>query len=202
MCLVHHSVSDDQDKNRHMSFLMVVITAILESKGKLSPDSFRACSVLAFAATSLATCKHGTMNPGAVRGQVHVVWGVLHFVIAFVMGHLVRNPTSTFAHVGTLGSLIVAQTWLITSVSFEGGMEMNLHLVPTSLASQTLCVRFAIVLVGAFCPKPCDDLHEVPVETSSEHDALKTDISEAQRLRFLFHGQADHGTKPRKQQKS
>lgn len=139
----------------YFGFFMVGVCGLLESTGRLPPDSHRAALVLAFWGSGLIWHTHGVMKQLPVDQSLHILLAYVNYADAAVVAYSMRFTDSINAFVGGWALMILQATWLLTCGVYECCWDYSMHQVTAFLSGQCMLILLFIVLVfAAFGPKP------------------------------------------------
>ncbi|CAB9519478.1 expressed unknown protein [Seminavis robusta] len=126
-----------------LSFFHVGVLAMLESKGRLPPDSWRRGIALAFFLQTIIMVPHSMMLAHVVQRRFHGILAFSGFGCALMMSHSVYDPTSGMAFIASLALIVLHGAWWITIGFYSCCFDMPLHHITTKFALEILGIAMA-----------------------------------------------------------
>lgn len=153
----YHAAGDGLDGAMylHMSlytcFFFIGVVVLLESHGRLPPDSGRAALALVMFLGFFLWHAHGvqmlTDGMNNVMSVVHIYVGYINLVGGVTFAYSVMHPDSIIAHLMAWGLLVLQGTWIGTIAFYLCCFDMDEHMVEAYLCLQAILVSLTIVLV-------------------------------------------------------
>jgi hypothetical protein len=141
----------------YLSYFIIGICAIYESKGRLPVDTHRAALVLACVLQALIWNTHGTMKKLPADGALHILLGYINWATAISVAYSMRYTDSVLAYLTGFALLFLQGLWIFLAGLYECCIDLHYHDVATILALLCLLIFLGIALVaGHWGPKPSD----------------------------------------------
>jgi len=137
----------------YFNFMMIGLSQILESYGRLPPESARIVFGVTMMVEYIMLYPHAKMKEGAVDQSLHVYQSYFGFVNSLAMFYSVANPKSVVAYIFAMAIFFLQGCWWITIGFYMGGIDYAPHMIPTILASEILLLTLVImILCASFLP--------------------------------------------------
>lgn len=141
----------------YMSYFIMGICALYESKGKLPIDTHRAAFVIASIVQAQIWYTHGSMKKLPADAALHIILAYTNWANAAVVAYSMRYTDSVIAFLAGWAILVLQGIWIIISGLYECCIDLHYHDVATYLALLVMLIFLTIVLViGHFGPKLSD----------------------------------------------
>jgi hypothetical protein len=147
--LDHNTFANLTHQTLYFSYLLVGISAYMESKGKLPWDSHRGVAVVALITSALMWHAHGTMKLLMTDQLIHILLSYINLANALVVAYSMRFNDSAIAHIGGYALLVLQGMWLYTAGIYECCIDLPMHDIATYLAVQCLTLTGGIMMAVA-----------------------------------------------------
>mmetsp|Transcript_11188 Transcript_11188/g.17298 ORF Transcript_11188/g.17298 Transcript_11188/m.17298 type:complete len:268 (+) Transcript_11188:110-913(+) len=134
----------------YFCYTFVGLVLVLESFGKLPPDSGRKALCLAFFLQYLGWTEHGLMKSDMADQRIHLLQAQISLCTTLAVGYSVYNPKSIEAFVLSFAFFILVATWLFTAGCNAEFVNISRHLVGPYLSLQVLAIALVITICAAF----------------------------------------------------
>jgi hypothetical protein len=131
----------------YISFFIMGVCALYESKGKLPLDTHRAALVLACIVQSLIWHAHGTMKKMPEDAMLHILLSWINIANAAVVAYSMRYVDSVIAYLAGWALLVLQGMWIFVAGLYECCIDLHMHDIATLLALFCLAIFLAVVLV-------------------------------------------------------
>lgn len=135
----------------YISFFIMGVCALYESKGKLPLDTHRAALVLACIVQALIWHAHGTMKKMPEDAMLHILLSWINLANAGVVAYSMRYVDSVIAYLSGWGLLVLQGMWIFIAGLYECCIDLHMHDIATFLALLCLAIFLGVVLVAVHC---------------------------------------------------
>lgn len=134
----------------YLCYTFVGLVLVLESVGRLPPDSGRKALCLAFFLQYLGWTEHGLMKTDMTDRRIHLLQAQISLWTTLAFGYSIYNPRSIEAYSLSFALLVLMSTWLLTAGLNADFITISRHLVGPYLSLQALAIA-SVVTIGAVC---------------------------------------------------
>lgn len=175
----------------YISFMIVGLIGILESRQFLPADSIRMVMTIAFIGQAMMFADHAKEKVTKTDESLHMYVSYVSWANAIMLMYSIHDPTSVRAYVASWALMLLQSTWFTTVALYASFINMEAQFVGTWLSLQAMIIVLLIGVTIGYClpvnpnntaitPPTCTnrggDFTKLITKDLDEHHQLPNDI--------------------------